>query len=51
MNIDEIRKDFDEKGLYLVLRGKLTGCVGKWSWLRLDTCLSIEDIDKLNGGA
>lgn len=38
-------------GLYLVLRGKLTGCVGKWSWLRLDTCLSNEDIDKLSGGA
>ena len=51
MNIDEIRKDFDEKGLYLVLRGKLTGCVGKWSWLRLDTCLSNEDIDKLSDGA
>lgn len=38
-------------GLYLVLRGKLTGCEGKYSWLRLDTCLSNNDIDKLNGGA
>ena len=41
----------DKNGLYLVLKGKLTGCEGKYSWLRLDTCLSIEDIDKLNGGA